>query len=104
MNVFMCLCMVIFANKLYIPCFSRSKLTFHLLVAYFCIFLTDRVTNCQLNYDGPYKPICGSDGKTYSNQGVLQITACVKNKPELVKQFKGECEFEGEILDFLVVY
>ncbi|XP_030829226.1 mucin-17 isoform X2 [Strongylocentrotus purpuratus] len=51
---------------------------------------------CPLEYKGKYKPVCGRDGKTYVNQGILQITACVQNDPNLASQaHKGECEFKG---------
>ncbi|XP_041459378.1 mucin-17-like isoform X2 [Lytechinus variegatus] len=51
---------------------------------------------CPLDYQGKYRPVCGRDGKTYVNQGILQITACIENDPNLASPIhKGECEFKG---------
>nr|XP_054749965.1 mucin-17-like [Lytechinus pictus] len=51
---------------------------------------------CSLDYQGKYRPVCGRDGKTYVNQGILQITACIENDPNLASPIhKGECEFKG---------
>ncbi len=52
---------------------------------------------CSTNYNLRYRPVCGPDGKTYYNRGVLQSAACINNDPMLnFYKHKGECEFGGK--------
>ncbi|XP_071500913.1 LOW QUALITY PROTEIN: serine protease inhibitor dipetalogastin-like [Diadema antillarum] len=51
---------------------------------------TQQASSCALSFRATYKPVCGEDGKTYLNQGILQITACLLNDPNLAGPDTGE--------------
>ena len=49
-----------------------------------------RVAKCIDNCQDIYKPVCGSDGRTYSNQCELDLASCRSNG-KIKKVSDGEC-------------
>ena len=47
---------------------------------------------CQFGCLAVYDPVCGSDGKTYSNACSLRLTSCMDQNPGLRPVGKGECK------------
>ena len=48
-------------------------------------------TDCPEDCTRIYSPVCGTDGKTYSNTCVLEVAACKTGNQNLTVAYKGEC-------------
>ena len=54
--------------------------------------------NCNMKCKKHYDPVCGDNGKTYLNQCLLQMSACI-NQHSVKKMTEGSCEVDaGTIL------
>ena len=49
-------------------------------------------TECPKHCPENYKPVCGTDGKTYSNECKLKVEACYTHNHDLKVKHDGECK------------
>jgi coxsackievirus/adenovirus receptor len=53
----------------------------------------NKCSDCNIRCLRNLKPVCGSDGETYSNECVMRTTAC-KQRKAIVKVYDGECRYK----------
>lgn len=56
----------------------------------FFMFFLCKEPKCPYTCGGPYRPVCGSDGKTYPNECVLNVSAC-EHDEDIVVVHEGTC-------------
>ena len=46
--------------------------------------------DCDINCSADYSPVCGSNGKTYANECIMKVEACLQKKTIAVTK-QGKC-------------
>ncbi|XP_078338056.1 serine protease inhibitor Kazal-type 1-like [Crassostrea virginica] len=69
----------------------KAVLCFVSLFAMTYCFNVERQSGCPLFCPMNYAPLCGSDGKTYSNECELHVNNCL-HKVNVVKVHQGSCD------------
>jgi len=54
--------------------------------------------NCNLKCKKHYSPVCGSNGKTYLNECLLKMSACI-NQYSVKKMTDGRCELDSDQIE-----
>ena len=49
-------------------------------------------SKCPNNCEEIYKPVCGTNGKTYNNECELKVEACYTHNHNLKVKHDGECK------------
>ena len=79
----------------YIKCTSFTILKKHYIeICFYLIYKGESQLkpkkNCAIGCVKMYRPVCGTDGKTYSNECIMQVTACEKDII-IRKAHEGRC-------------
>ena len=61
-------------------------------VKHYCQKQCQQCADCGDVCTADYTPVCGTDGKTYSNKCELKVTACRTGNTDLTVAYDGECQ------------